>query len=604
MPTLVSESPALTKMLKPLPALFFVSFLLTSSSPAAGSQIRLVGSGSTQCSGRVEIYHNNDWGTVCDDSWDVNDAKVVCRQLGCGTAAELAYFGGATGKIWLDNVNCSGNEGTLSECEHRGFGIHDCEHNEDAGVICSANLPKPSISMNPVGEVTWGQDIGITCTIKTQHLGGTFTLQQTSGSFKKAETSSTSSTTFSIRQVNFDHEGPYQCLYQISISSRNLSSPLSDSVRLSVTVTLPKPSISMNPVGEVTWGQNIGITCKIKTQHLGGTFTLQQTSGSLRKTETSTTDSTTFSIPQVNFDHEGPYQCQYQIRGSSRDFSSPLSDSVKLSVTVPLQQPNISLTSPDGGLVWSPEATEVTRGYSFFITCSVSSNYPWGDFSLIFSGSKTAVTKPAINHSTTFEFPAADYEHQGNYSCVYEVTLSSRKFISTKTTSITVIIKLSLSLPVSLLAAGSLVLLVLVVIYLVCKRRRQSQLAVRNHYVDSDNEEEEEQHYMNFEPLKKRQEKQTCGMVDSDEDHDKEESDEDPVYENAEGHCYVGNQETYFSVEDNREEAVYEDSVAYDDAYVSLRQSFAEDALDIYGVEEDIYQDVQLSADDHFNNST
>ncbi|XP_022603702.1 soluble scavenger receptor cysteine-rich domain-containing protein SSC5D-like isoform X2 [Seriola dumerili] len=604
MPTLVSESPALTKMLKPLPALFFVSFLLTSSSPAAGSQIRLVGSGSTQCSGRVEIYHNNDWGTVCDDSWDVNDAKVVCRQLGCGTAAELAYFGGATGKIWLDNVNCSGNEGTLSECEHRGFGIHDCEHNEDAGVICSVTLPKPSISMNPVGEVTWGQDIGITCTIKTQHLGGTFTLQQTSGSLRKTKTSSTSSTTFSIRQVNFDHEGPYQCQYQIRGSSRDFSSPLSDSVRLSVTVTLPKPSISMNPVGEVTWGQNIGITCKIKTQHLGGTFTLQQTSGSLRKTETSTTDSTTFSIPQVNFDHEGPYQCQYQIRGSSRDFSSPLSDSVKLSVTVPLQQPNISLTSPDGGLVWSPEATEVTRGYSFFITCSVSSNYPWGDFSLIFSGSKTAVTKPAINHSTTFEFPAADYEHQGNYSCVYEVTLSSRKFISTKTTSITVIIKLSLSLPVSLLAAGSLVLLVLVVIYLVCKRRRQSQLAVRNHYVDSDNEEEEEQHYMNFEPLKKRQEKQTCGMVDSDEDHDKEESDEDPVYENAEGHCYVGNQETYFSVEDNREEAVYEDSVAYDDAYVSLRQSFAEDALDIYGVEEDIYQDVQLSADDHFNNST
>ncbi|XP_023272064.1 uncharacterized protein LOC111662438 [Seriola lalandi dorsalis] len=357
----------------------------------------------------------------------------------------------------------------------------------------------------------------------------------------------------------------------------------------------------MNPVGEVTWGQDIGITCTIKTQHLGGTFTLQQTSGSFRKTETSTTDSTTFSIRQVNFDHEGLYQCQYQINISSPDFSSPLSDSVRLSVTVPLQQPKIALTSPDGGLVWSPEATKVTRGYSFFITCSVSSNYPGGDFSLIFSGSKTAVTKPAINHSSTFEFPAADYEHQGNYSCVYEVTLSSRKFISTETTSITVIIKLSLSLPVSSLAAGSLVPLVLVVIYLVCKRRRQSQLAVRNHYVDSDNEEEEEQHYMNFEPLKKRQEEQTCGMVDSDEDHDKEESDEDPVYGNAEFHCYGGNQETYFSVEDNSEEAVYEDGVAYDDTYVSLQQSFAEDALDIYGEEKDIYQDVQLSAD---NNST
>ncbi|XP_050925796.1 deleted in malignant brain tumors 1 protein isoform X4 [Lates calcarifer] len=120
--------------------LSFVSFLLTSSSPAGGVEIRLAGRGSTRCSGRVEIYHNNTWGTVCDDSWDLNNADVVCRELGCGvalSALESARFSPGTGQIWLDDVNCSGTETSLSECQHGGFGTHDCQHNEDAGVVCS-----------------------------------------------------------------------------------------------------------------------------------------------------------------------------------------------------------------------------------------------------------------------------------------------------------------------------------------------------------------------------------------------------------------------------------------------------------------------------------
>uniref|UniRef100_A0A668T8D9 SRCR domain-containing protein n=1 Tax=Oreochromis aureus TaxID=47969 RepID=A0A668T8D9_OREAU len=104
------------------------------------SVIRLAGSGSTRCSGRVEVYHNNSWGTVCDDGWDLNDAEVVCRQLNCGSALEVpqsAHFGAGTGKIWLDNLSCSGNESSLTECQHSGFGSNRCEHGQDAAVICS-----------------------------------------------------------------------------------------------------------------------------------------------------------------------------------------------------------------------------------------------------------------------------------------------------------------------------------------------------------------------------------------------------------------------------------------------------------------------------------
>jgi len=98
------------------------------------------------------------------------------------------------------------------------------------------------------------------------------------------------------------------------------------------SVSLPKPSISMSPVGEVTLGQGANITCSTSNQRLGGTFVLQQTSGAFRKTQTSSTNSAAFNLLQVDFGNEGSYTCQYRIRLSSRDFNSPLSDSVRLSV--------------------------------------------------------------------------------------------------------------------------------------------------------------------------------------------------------------------------------------------------------------------------------
>ena len=99
--------------------------------------------GPTKYEGRVEVYHNGEWGTVCDDDWDLNDAQVVCRQLGFGSAItnkSRAYYGLGSGQIWLDEVQCFGTELTIEDCSHDGWRSHDCSHSEDAGVRCSGTF--------------------------------------------------------------------------------------------------------------------------------------------------------------------------------------------------------------------------------------------------------------------------------------------------------------------------------------------------------------------------------------------------------------------------------------------------------------------------------
>ncbi|KAJ8034622.1 hypothetical protein HOLleu_21535 [Holothuria leucospilota] len=100
--------------------------------------LRLVG-GPSNSSGRLEVFFNNEWGTICDDGWDLVDATVACRELGYQVALfayKQAFFGNGSGFIWLTNVQCGGNESSLAECKHEIFAEPQCSHHQDVGVLC------------------------------------------------------------------------------------------------------------------------------------------------------------------------------------------------------------------------------------------------------------------------------------------------------------------------------------------------------------------------------------------------------------------------------------------------------------------------------------
>uniref|UniRef100_A0A8C5RWF5 Serine protease 12 n=1 Tax=Laticauda laticaudata TaxID=8630 RepID=A0A8C5RWF5_LATLA len=120
-----------------------------------GPPIRLM-DGENKKEGRVEIYINGQWGTICDDGWSDKDAVVVCRQLGykgLSRARTMAYFGEGKGPIHVDNVKCTGNERSLADCIKQDIGKHNCRHSEDAGVICDYLIKKASSSKDSLASV-------------------------------------------------------------------------------------------------------------------------------------------------------------------------------------------------------------------------------------------------------------------------------------------------------------------------------------------------------------------------------------------------------------------------------------------------------------------
>ena len=112
---------------------------MCSEQAPVNSNLRL----SSYPAGRLEVFLNGEWGTVCDDVFSDKNALVACPQLGydgnTATAQGFAFYGQGSGRILLDDVICIGSEDKLSNCRNNGWGNHNCAHGEDVGITCTGS---------------------------------------------------------------------------------------------------------------------------------------------------------------------------------------------------------------------------------------------------------------------------------------------------------------------------------------------------------------------------------------------------------------------------------------------------------------------------------
>lgn len=303
-----------------------------------------------KCRGRVEILHQNQWGTVCDHDWDLREADVVCLELGCGLAEEAyrgAKFGPGSGQIWMRHVQCSGLEASLTRCANVLHSDPPCTHEKDAGVKCSGTLMMPTLTLlSPHTVFAAGEAVQFSCTTQLAHRLSDFHLHKQGVStplVTQRVDSSQTKVEMTLSDLETLHQGGYSCLYRIKGSSPSqlLSSPFSNTINI-IVVELLTPQHWYNtsiesPVGSVIKGHSFNITCSTQQQYPGGSFQLRliRSNGTVRQSLPALTSSVTFSFSSAETANEGYYYCLYRVQLGGRTFVSRESQPLPISIRDP-----------------------------------------------------------------------------------------------------------------------------------------------------------------------------------------------------------------------------------------------------------------------------
>uniref|UniRef100_A0A672IJC3 SRCR domain-containing protein n=1 Tax=Salarias fasciatus TaxID=181472 RepID=A0A672IJC3_SALFA len=357
--------------------------------PWCSDGVRLL-NGSSRCSGRLQVKTNpsdQTWSSVCEADLDLQDAQVVCRELGCGTPSVLqgALYGDVQTPRWSPEFQCGGHESALLDCRSSGSARSSCSPGKAAGLTCSGRrgaaastallftlTPSSLSSLSALGSgdefrlvggasrcagrpelKVLGEQrpvVGVGFSMKTaalicEHLncGSAVSVQPTDVSIQ------------SMWIINSDCVQSGSDLWSCVASRRSsLTLKLTCSDLLLHPVLSVSSSSSMLGVSEaqqqglqVVWGSTFTISCSIQPQYPGGSFQLTFTSSntSYSSTQPAVNHSAHFLFPAAEPGHRGNYSCVYHLHVFGHNFSSEsrlLSLSVfgKKKLTPPLLHPS------------------------------------------------------------------------------------------------------------------------------------------------------------------------------------------------------------------------------------------------------------------------
>lgn len=305
-------------------------------------RVRLGSVEGSRCSGRVEVFMGERWGTVCSRGWDLRDAAVVCRELDCGfafTTRPGAHYSRSIGEVWWRNVRCSGDEFTLDLCERTpNDGV--CSHNEDAGVECTDKLPAPTLTMqSPFSAYSAGEAVLFTCTAPYWRHPIDFYLYKSGvdtplvtqrADFRQTRVELT------LSDLETSHQGSYSCLYRLQGNPGN--SPSSNIINITVLeIHTPQIWYNSSPTARPGWvnrGQSFNVTCSTQPQYPGGSFQLRliRPNGTVRHSLPALSPFVTFSFPNAQASNEGYYCCLYKVQFGGRTFVSRESQPLAINV--------------------------------------------------------------------------------------------------------------------------------------------------------------------------------------------------------------------------------------------------------------------------------
>lgn len=111
-------------------------------------------SGDNKCEGQIQLLYDGQWGLMCGDSLGMQEASVICRQLGCGSVNSISQYILTPEEMkqpWLSSVQCHGEEATLWECLLGSWGpLSGCNCQCVAVIICSGKLDGDSVLLSPL----------------------------------------------------------------------------------------------------------------------------------------------------------------------------------------------------------------------------------------------------------------------------------------------------------------------------------------------------------------------------------------------------------------------------------------------------------------------